>query len=109
MMENSPIAIGTVNTKIKIHGMIIAAVLIITAMIYMVIITKKWNSYSTPVVSQHVIIGIYPAQDYPIDGTKSFYYQVIADIKYSKGTWPYTNQEIIKSDTLLLLHDCVGD
>jgi hypothetical protein len=89
--------------------MIVAAVVIIAATIYMVTITKKWNSYSNPVVEQHIILGIYPAQDYPIDGTKSYYYEVMADVKYTKDTWPSIKQEIMKSDTLLLLHDCSGD
>jgi hypothetical protein len=98
-----------VNTKTKIHSIIAAAVLFITAAIFVLVKTNEWNGYSNPVVKQHIVVSICPAQDYYVDGTKSYYYEVMADVKYTQGTWPSVNEEILKSDTLLMLHSCSGD
>jgi hypothetical protein len=101
--------IGIMNSRIKIHLIIVAAVLFIAATIYMVSVTRKWNSYSTPVTENHIQLYLDRAEDYSIDRTVSYYYQVIADVRYSQDTWPNIKEEILKSDTLLLQHNCTGD
>lgn len=97
------------KSKTKINLIIIAAIFIVVAMIYGFIDTKKWMSYSNPVEAKNIEVGIFEARDYPIDGKKSYYYKVVSNIKYSQDTWPNIKEEIIKSDTLLLLHDCSSD
>lgn len=109
MMEYSLTKIGTVNTRTKIHILIVAAVIFIVATIFLSSEIGDWNKYSNPTTVKNVRLGLYPANDYAIEGTSSYYYLVVADVRYTRGTWPKTNSEILKSDTLLVLHNCSGD
>ena len=99
--------------KTKINFIIIATISFIMAMIFVFVKTKKWESYETPQSINHVSLGYWKAEDMPEiqngRNTTSYYYEVIADVVYSQDTWPSIKTEYVKSDTILLLHDCSGE
>lgn len=97
------------KTKNKINLIIIAAMLCVAAMIYVLNTTIVWNKYSRPITEKNVILGTYFAEDYAIDGTLAHYYQIRAVVKYSQASWPKVDMQVLKSDTILLLHNCSGD
>lgn len=97
------------KTKYKINLIIIAALSLVVAMIYLFNLTNDWRKYHDPLVEKNVILGIYEANDYPLEGNTRYYYQVKGDVRYSRDTWPDVKMEVLKSDTLLLLHNCASD
>lgn len=97
------------KTKHKINLIIIAAIVMIVAVINLVGVSQDWRNYPNPTTAKNVILGTYQALDYPIDGKTCYYYQVKADVKYTRATWPNVDMEILHSDTLLLLHNCGSD
>jgi len=97
------------KTKSKVNSIIFLTIALIAGLVAVIGATKNWMKYSVPVDVKNVELGIYPAQDYPVDGNKSYFYKVTADIKYSAGNWPDVDKKILKSDTILLLHDCSHD
>lgn len=61
-----------------------------------------------PVSEKHAVLGMIPAQDYPIspDETKLYFYEVVGDVTYKSGKWPEVIKTVLNRDTILLLHDC---
>jgi len=83
--------------------------LCVAAIIYAFNTTIEWNKYSRPITEKNVILGTYFAEDYAIDGKLAHYYQIRAEVKYSQASWPKVDMQVMKSDTILLLHNCSGD
>ncbi len=95
------------SSKLKINLMVIFGIISFMGIIYLITVTNTWMHYGKVNVKNEV--DIYPANDYPISGSKEYFYEVKTTVEYSSGSWPMINEKIVKSDTLLLLHDCSGD
>ena len=97
------------SPKNKINFIIGLFSISLVGIFFLVVATKNWMKYSEPIEEKNIQLGIYQATDYPVDGKKSYYYKIVGDVKYSAGNWPNTKSEILRSDTILVLHDCTFD
>ena len=98
--------------KTKINILVIGLLLFLTTMVYLFAKTKEWETCSTPIIGNGIVLGYWKADYNP--GPKSldngtYYYKVVADIKRSQGSWPTVKTEFLKCDTLLVAHECSKD
>ena len=96
------------SSKVKINVLVLSLVVLIMAAVFILVKAAVWSKYPMPITEKNVVISIQQAYDYPVDGKITYYYEVKADIRRSRGNWPFMKEEVLKSDTLLLLHNCSG-
>jgi len=92
--------------KTKINILLICIGLFIFYFVWGIKIVSQWTAIKANPHVKVEIIERCKADGYKNVNHYQYYYAVQADVKYSAGMWPFVNREIIKTDTLLMLHRC---
>lgn len=97
------------KTKAKINAIVVLIICSIIGAVSLITNAVNWQKYSEAVEVKNVELGLYEARDYAVNGTQTHYYKVVGDVKYVQDAWPNIKMEVLKTDTLLVLHDCLSD
>lgn len=88
-------------------------ILLIVGFIFMIltisVMSYNWTGHKAPVVKT-VVLGRYRMSDQKNASRYDIkYFMIRAQVEETAGTWPFVDERIIKTDTILMKHSCAND